>query len=510
MEEMKVEDTKPTLRSQTDDVWVYQVTSLSNLKKKVNQAIKSRISHLTANEHTEILVISSSKIGKSLLNKGLFINNERVNTATIDEGVDEAYVVLLIDNYFTFPIDKFDNLKNWFRCEISQLYGSITFRFCELFRDYSNLEKVVSDLESESDKEASDDFSPKGLEHLTSLLQSLNFENRRYPSSQSASLTPQTATVNTVTTSISDKLSAPAFRVDFDDAHETMNTMQKLIGILGEDSVGTLILKFCNQNNLHHLIANLSQESLTSFPKFKEEFLKRYSYTDCSQSFLTINQNPGEDEYDLLERCKRRILIMRDDGDLQTELTRSESHLIRERFLSSLSDPAIRMKLRAEVNASIEELVKQARAIRKAQEFENKNVVNSVQPSCFKCGWAHHTSQCRASPKTKAAYNRNPSKKFVRPLRVDRNNFEKKSSGHFHKRPNGHFEKRSNFRKQPFYQGQTGQNSNKKICLNKLIAGTLIIRKMVIMTIIKEITLTDFRENLIRKVEIAGSHLTGK
>ena len=114
---------------------------------------------------------------------------------------------------------------------------------------------------------------------------------------------------------------------------------------------------------------------------------------------------------------------MRDDGDLQTELTRSESHLIRERFLSSLSE---------------------------------------------------------------------------------------KSSGHFHKRPNGHFEKRSNFRKQPFYQGQTGQNSNKKICLNKLIAGTLIIRKMVIMTIIKEITLTDFRENLIRKVEIAGSHLTGK
>ena len=342
-DEVKVEEepNKPNLRSTNAETWNYQTTSFSNIKKKVKNAIKERVPNHA--DFNDVLVISSSKVKSKLLNKGLYDDEGLAYNATYDGKLFVNFLVLLIDNYYHFNLESCDNLKNWMRIQISQQYGNIQFKFVELFEKYDELEKIESSLESESETEFQTDLSAKNLEQLAAALQNLQFGQPNQVS-RVVPPAPPTATVNTVTTSISDKLSAPVFKVDYDDAYETMNTMEKLIGILGTDSVGTLILKFCNQNNLHHLIQNLSQASLKDFSKFKAEFLKRYSYTDCSQSFLTIEQNPGEDEFDLLERCKRRILIMRDESERQNDLTKSETHLIRERFLSSLSDPAIRTK----------------------------------------------------------------------------------------------------------------------------------------------------------------------
>ena len=123
------------------------------------------------------------------------------------------------------------------------------------------------------------------------------------------------------------------------------------------------------------------------------------------------------------QRIKRTATL--DDGD---------KLVIRDRFLSALRDPAIRLKLR-ESNATFEELPDLARRLRSAREVEDSqpstiNLMYEIKTlreeveklrfrtPCSKCGLGHDESECRANSKQKAQHNK--SVRFGRTPRPNR------------------------------------------------------------------------------------------
>ena len=230
-------------------------------------------------------------------------------------------------------------------------------------------------------------------------------------------------------------ITLPSFNPQSDSIEEVLAKLQKVIPLYGNPeaqrmATPTIIFNFLQASNLDHLILNLTADQLNDFTQFKEAMLKRYARVSPATDFYITNQSIGELEADLMarltrmwQRIKRTATL--DDGD---------KLVIRERFLSALRDPAIRLKLR-ESNATFEELPDLARRLRSAREVEDSqpstiNLMYEIKTlreeveklrfrtPCSKCGLGHDESECRANSKQKAQHNK--SVRFGRTPRPNR------------------------------------------------------------------------------------------
>ena len=230
-------------------------------------------------------------------------------------------------------------------------------------------------------------------------------------------------------------ITLPSFNPHSDSIEEVLAKLQKIIPLYGDPqaqrhATPTIILNFLQASNLDHLILNLTADQLNNFGAFKQAMLRRYARVSPATDFYMITQSIGELEADLMARLTRMWQRIKNTAQLDD----GDRTVIRERFLSALRDPSIRLKLR-ESNAAFEDLPDIARRLRSAREVEDsqpstislmyeiKTLRDEVeklrfQPPCPKCGLGHKESECRANSKQKAQHNK--SVKFGRTPR--RNN----------------------------------------------------------------------------------------
>ena len=230
-------------------------------------------------------------------------------------------------------------------------------------------------------------------------------------------------------------ITLPSYNPHSDSIEEVLAKLQKIIPLYGDaqaqrHATPTIILNFLQASNLDHLILNLTADQLNNFAAFRQAMLRRYARVSPATDFYMITQSIGELEADLMARLTRMWQRIKNTAQLDD----GDRAVIRERFLSALRDPSIRLKLR-ESNADFDELPDLARRFRSAREVEDsqpstvslmyeiKTLRDEVeklrfQQPCPKCGLGHKENECRANSKQKAQHNK--SVKFGRTPR--RNN----------------------------------------------------------------------------------------
>ena len=224
------------------------------------------------------------------------------------------------------------------------------------------------------------------------------------------------------TVKIGTQLKIPSFKKGYDDAFEALDKLDAIKMMHSLDD-STIISCFLQESDMTDLLLSLSRAELSDLTAFRQQFLLRYgdSQSAAATRFSTLSQKATEDETSFLTRIQRTFNLLRAQPP-NSALGLGDKQIVRERFLSGLKDPSIRLKLREE-NVLFHNLVSRARELRNAKESEDQAsssdltaVVASLTArldkmsaqlnNCNWCGRGHHSSQCRANAKARAEYNK--------------------------------------------------------------------------------------------------------
>ena len=143
---------------------------------------------------------------------------------------------------------------------------------------------------------------------------------------------------------------------------------------------------------------------------------QRFASRNKFKQFSELRQRLNEDADDWRIRLERHYNRLRGSTGA---LTPSDMQMLRERYIQGLGDQAIRLRIREE-NTSYEDISSRVRQLHNAKKDETaamfledqiSNLTQQVaalqtSKSCSHCGSGHDTLDCRASGKTRAAFNK--------------------------------------------------------------------------------------------------------
>ena len=234
------------------------------------------------------------------------------------------------------------------------------------------------------------------------------------------------------------KIQVPIFDSNTSDINEIMSRMETIIKFLaqGDNNMKkALIFQFIQKNSWEHLaIAN--PNILEDFDELRKELQERYQPTeDSTELYLSTVQKQKEDEKDYLQRLTRTYRqFMKIDQSIP--LNEKDKDALKRRFVSTLHDKEVRIKMRSEIEGiKFNEVAEKSRQFRRVLEMENGNhtlmsTVSFLQskikdidlkisskehkeksnetPSqnCNQCGLAHPPEECEASAKFKRKNNK--------------------------------------------------------------------------------------------------------
>ena len=176
------------------------------------------------------------------------------------------------------------------------------------------------------------------------------------------------------------------------------------------NEVPGILVNFLTTNNMTDVMPELSEEELNDAEQFRDALRKIYGTGDPVASFNMIQEKHMEDASLLLRRIKKawnRVKKVKDN----TEISLGEQDIIKDRFIKSIKDPSLRMKLRI-WNTPYQDLVKVVRDYKTAEKIENtaneqsSAIAAVAYESCRHCGLAHASETCRSNAKQKTMYNK--------------------------------------------------------------------------------------------------------
>ena len=234
------------------------------------------------------------------------------------------------------------------------------------------------------------------------------------------------------------KIQVPIFDSNTSDINEIMSRMETIIKFLaqGDNNMKkALIFQFIQKNSWEHLaIAN--PNILEDFDELRKELQERYQPTgDSTELYLSTVQKQNEDEKDYLQRLTRTYRqFMKIDQSIP--LNEKDKDALKRRFVSTLYDKEVRIKMRSEIEGiEFNEVAEKSRQFRRVLEMENgnhtlmstvsflqskikdidlkisskehKEKANETPPqNCNQCGLAHPPEECEASAKFKRKNNK--------------------------------------------------------------------------------------------------------
>ena len=344
------------------------------------------------------LIIVTKKGAQTAIEKYL-IKSEKYNLESVDpsDKLDGKYLIALIDDGYTYRAPEGYQMDdtNWIRINTEIKRKNMTVGLIPL-NDSAEIEIGTADLST--DLKINTDRKPVIEEEIeTKPITAMHVFNTR-TESQAGRLT----------------LKMPTFNPDSESVIEVLDKLEKLLPMTG-NQIQAVIVNFIQNSGLDHLLLSLTNDELTSFNKFRTAMINRYSQANNTTQFYLISQLVGEHELDLLARIQRAWLRLKGD---QT-FNKSDEGIISERFISALSDPTIRLKLR-EISPAYNSLAEKAGQLRLAREHEETQPgqikeqitlltkeIEKLKMTCKNCGLGHETINCRANQKMKAQFNKN-------------------------------------------------------------------------------------------------------
>ena len=238
-----------------------------------------------------------------------------------------------------------------------------------------------------------------------------------------------------------------------------------------------VIYSFCYKNSLSDTHVGLSSLQRSDINEFAKVLRERFGTTEATAAsrFNNIRMRSGEDESDLMTRiCQISNLMKRKPINAISDS--SDTFFLREKFISCLPDPAIRLLLR-QMDVAPKDLVRRARELRLAKETEKRQEnhipsqivaltqrvkeLETNQTMCKFCGRNHHSDDCRDNAKGKANFNKtqNGQRKPRRYVHFDESGRETSAprqdtrNGYSQHHPQNHFRPRFNSN-QSYYHDQ--------------------------------------------------------
>lgn len=224
---------------------------------------------------------------------------------------------------------------------------------------------------------------------------------------------------------VSMRLNAQIDIPNFDPLEDLVDLVIEKLKLINTDLAvdqEQLIYSFCYKNGLGDTHVTLSNYQRSDLKEFSKILRQRFGTNEASAAsrFNAIKMKSDEDENDLMNRIVQLANLMK-RKPINTPLDRSEAFFIREKFISSLNDPTIRLLLR-QMNTDPDELVGRARELRLAKQTEQRaekhlptqivaltrriDELEMKRLECSHCGRSHHSNECRENPKGKAEYRK--------------------------------------------------------------------------------------------------------
>ena len=217
------------------------------------------------------------------------------------------------------------------------------------------------------------------------------------------------------------QIEIPSFDHEIDLVDLVIEKLRLITTDLQVDSE-QVIYSFCYKNSLSDTHVGLSSAQRSNIDEFGKILKQRFGTTEAAAAsrFNNIRMRSGEDESDLMSRiCQISNLMKR--KPINTVIDNADSYFLREKFISCLPDPTIRLLLR-QMDVTPKDLVRRARELRLAKETEKRHenhlpsqivaLTQRVQEletdrlTCKFCGRNHHSDDCRDNAKGKANFNK--------------------------------------------------------------------------------------------------------
>ena len=211
----------------------------------------------------------------------------------------------------------------------------------------------------------------------------------------------------------------------FDPEEDLIDLVLEKLRLINEDLLvdpEQVIYSFCHKNGLSDTHVGLSPAQRSDLSEFAKVLKQRFGTSEASAAnrFNSIRMRAGEDENDLMVRITQIANLMK-KRPINALVDKSDQFFLREKFISSLPDPTIRLLLR-QMDVSPSDLVRKARNLRLAKETENRadtsvpnqlvalthriRELESAKLECDFCGRNHSSVDCRENAKGKANYNK--------------------------------------------------------------------------------------------------------
>ena len=211
----------------------------------------------------------------------------------------------------------------------------------------------------------------------------------------------------------------------FDPEEDIVDLVIEKLKLISEDLMvdsEQVIYGFCHKNGLSDMHVGLSQSQRSNLSEFAKVLRSRFGTSEASAAnrFNAIRMRNGEDENDLMVRITQISNLMK-RRPINAPLDKNDQFFLREKFISCLPDPTIRLLLR-QMDVPPTDVIWRARSLRLAKDIENRadssvphqlvtltqrvRELESAKIECEHCGRNHHSTDCRENAKGKANYNK--------------------------------------------------------------------------------------------------------